>query len=179
MEMKEQCFGTLYLDEDLIMKLKKALFWYLFASAILTLFNGFILPVIPLPTCNFLIANLMYWFYYQQKHSVLIVSLFIVAIIIMLSTAFLIKKSMWKRSWFWIFFVITFILYVLDFMRNCYFIFLAITTMPDSGKIISETIYFLSVAGDLVFIVFAIIFTLLLKKIKQRSCNTEQKKDGL
>ena len=175
MVMKVLCFGTFYLDEDRIMKWKKALLWYLFTSSILTLLNGLFLPVIPIPSSNFLFANLMYWVY-GKKHSILLAIVFISAISIMLLTVILAKKSMYKRRWFWIFFVITFLLYVLDLLRNCYFIFLAVTTLPNYGQIISETVYFLSIAGDLVFIVIAIICTLLLRKIKEHGGDTMQKK---
>lgn len=159
MPTKVLYFGILYPVEEFVMKWQKRLFWYLFVSTVITFFNGIFLPVVPLPVSNFFIANLMYWFYYQQKHSLLVLFLFLSAIGIMVTATILIRKSMWKRCWFWIFWIMTIILYASDFFRNCYFIILAATTMPEPVKIISETIYSFCMAGDLVFIIF---FTILI-----------------
>ena len=139
------------------MKIQRSLFWYLLISTIFTFFNGIIFPVVPLSISNFMIVKLMYRFYCRQGGIFLI--LFISAIGLLVLTAIMIKKTVLKRKTFWSVFVLTNLLYVLDAIRNSYYILLACTPTDDPGKMISITIFLLVLGGDLTFIVLSLMLT--------------------
>ena len=136
------------------MKIQRSLFWYLLISTIFTFFNGIIFPVVPLSISNFMIVNLMYRFYCRQGGIFLI--LFISAIGF---NCYYDKKTVLKRKTFWSVFVLTNLLYVLDAIRNSYYILLACTPTDDPGKMISITIFLLVLGGDLTFIVLSLMLT--------------------
>ena len=140
------------------MKIQRGLFWYLLISTVMTLFNGFHIPSVPLVPSNFLVANLMYWFYYQQKHGIWILALFLTAAFIMLLTVIMILIGKWQAWLFHVLLALTFSLYIIDLARNCFFIIKAISTIEYPSKILSIATYSLMALGDLSFLIIGIIF---------------------
>ena len=135
------------------MKVKQRAFVFMVISTVLTAVNGIFFFVFPLPFSNFVVANAVYYFFTYGSSMYLL--FFVISLIIFLF-AILGLKKMHGFSNIWIVPVfITFILYWIDFLRNSYFVFLAI--QEGRYSVPSVFIYGLVALTDLVITIMLLL----------------------